>query len=127
MAKGEDCFTNLMDNLPFKSDEILYVGLQNLLDYQKKFLDDAGLSYAVQNESFISDSEIISFIKNFDQILVHLDIYVLDEKRFHSTYFANPELTGDGSSGGRMSIEKLSQILSFIADNSDVRGFTIAE
>ena len=81
----------------------------------------------MQNESFLSDEDIISFIKKFDQILVHLDIDVLDEKRFHSTYFANPELTGDGFSGGRMSIEKLSQILTLITDNSDVRGFTIAE
>ena len=127
MAKGEDCFTDLMNNRPFESDEILYIGLQSLLDYQKKFLDDVGVSYTVQNEKFLSDGEIISFIKRFDQILVHLDIDVLDEKRFHSTYFANPELTGDGSSGGRMSIEKLSQILSLIADNSDIRGFTIAE
>lgn len=31
---------------------------------------------------------------SFDHILVHLDIDVLDPWLFHSTYFANPSLTG---------------------------------
>ena len=55
------------------------------------------------------------------------DIDVLDERFFHSTYFANPELSGDGSGGGRMTMEKLGQVLKLITENADVVGFTIAE
>ena len=50
----------------------------------------------MQTEDFISDEEIQSFLQRFDHILVHLDIDVLDPWLFHSTYFANPSLTGDG-------------------------------
>ena len=56
-----------------------------------------------------------------------LPIYVLDEHFFHSTYFANPELVGDGAGGGKMTIEKLSHVLKVITGNSDVVGFTVAE
>ena len=63
----------------------------------------------------------------FDHILIHLDIDVLDEHFFHSTYFANPELVGDGACGGKMRMEKLADVLKFITEKSNVVGFTIAE
>lgn len=127
MGYGDKALSGLMRNEKFKPDEILYVGLQGLHDYQKEFLDKMQVNYKVQTEEFVSDSEILRFINRFEHILVHFDIDVLDEKRFHSTYFANPELVGDGSGGGRMSMDKLAEILRFIQDHADVAGFTIAE
>ena len=59
--------------------------------------------------------------------MVHFDIDVLDAELFHSTYFANKALTGDGSGGGRMTFERLSRVLGMITEESDVVGFTIAE
>ncbi len=58
---------------------------------------------------------------------MHFDIDVLDPKVFHSTYFANPELVGDGSSGGCMKLEELSAVLECIAQASDIVALTIAE
>ena len=127
MGKGEAAFSELMKNRPFSGDEILYVGLQPVHDYQKRFLDESGIDYKIQDRQFISDDEIRSFVRRFDQILVHLDIDVLDERKFHSTYFANPELSGDGSGGGRMTIEKLSSVLTLITGEGNVTGLTIAE
>ena len=66
-------------------------------------------------------------VKRFSRILVHLDVDVLDEHFFHSTYFANPQLVGDGAGGGRMTMEKLSEILRLVANESNIAGFTIAE
>lgn len=127
MGHGAAQLSGQMKNQKFKPDEILYVGLQGLHDYQERFLKDAGVDYMVQNQTFISDDAIKAFMKRFDYILVHFDIDVLDEHFFHSTYFANPELTGDGSGGGKMTMEKLSDVLKLITGNSDVVGFTIAE
>ena len=111
----------------FEPEEILYVGLQPLHDYQEKFLTDTGVSFKVQDQSFIGDDEIASFLKRFDHILVHFDIDVLDEHFFHSTYFANPKLVGDGAGGGKMTMDKLSSILTLIEANADIVGFTVAE
>ena len=127
LGSGDSSLSSLMKNRKFRADEIMYIGLQGLHDYQERFLKDMNVDYKVQTEEFISDSEIKNFMNRFDHILVHLDIDVLDAGFFHSTYFANKELAGDGSSGGRMTIDKLSGVLKYITDNIDVVGFTIAE
>lgn len=127
MGHGAAQLSRQMKNQKFKPEEILYVGLQEVHYYQERFLKDAGVDYMVQDQAFLSDDAISAFIKRFDHILVHFDIDVLDEHSFHSTYFANPALTGDGSGGGKMTMEKLSNVLGLITDNSDVVGFTIAE
>ena len=127
MGHGAAQLSSQMKNPVFKPDEILYVGLQPLHDYQEAFLKNMGVDYKVQDKSFLNDEEIIAFMRRFDHILVHFDIDALDEHLFHSTYFANPELVGDGSSGGKMTMEKLSEVLHLITENSDVVGFTVAE
>ena len=127
MGHGAAQLSSQMKNPVFKPDEILYVGLQPLHDYQEVFLKNMGVDYKVQNKSFLSDEEIMAFMRRFDHILVHFDSDVLDEHLFHSTYFANPELVGDGSSGGKMTMEKLSEVLHLITENSNVVGFTVAE
>lgn len=111
----------------FKPEDILYIGLQPLHDYQEQFLKDMEVNYKVQDQTFVSDEEIQQFLSRYDHILVHFDIDVLDEHFFHSTYFANPELSGDGSGGGKMTMEKLADVLKMIEDNTDVVGFTVAE
>ena len=116
-----------MKNAKFRPDEILYVGLQGLHDYQEKFLRDAGVPYRAQTDSFVPDEEIRAFMGRFEHILVHFDIDVLDEHFFHSTYFANPELVGDGAGGGRMRMDQLAQVLRTITEHAEVVGFTIAE
>lgn len=127
MGYGAPQLTKQMKNQKFKPNEILYVGLQGLHSYQAKFLNDVGVNYKLQGNTFVSDNEIKTFMKRFEHILVHLDIDVLDERFFHSTYFANPELTGDGAGGGKMTMEKLFEVLKLINESSDVVGFTIAE
>ena len=99
MGHGAKQLVTQMRNPVFKPDEILYVGLQPLHDYQEAFLEKMGVDYKVQDQAFVSNEEIKAFMARFDHILVHFDIDVLDEHLFHSTYFANPELVGDGAGG----------------------------
>lgn len=127
MGAGESSLRTALKNPAFNPGDLLYVGLQSLHDYQAKFLDDLGVNYKVQTENFVSDNDIQAFVKGSDHLLVHLDIDVLDPRCFHSTYFANPELVGDGSGGGRMTLQQLESILKLVSDNSDIVGFTIAE
>ena len=127
LGYGAAQLTREIKNSLFKPDEIFYIGLQPLHDYQEKYLDDMGVKYKVQDQTFVTSSEINDFIGRFDHILIHFDIDVLDEHFFHSTYFANSELVGDGAGGGKMTIERLSEVLRLITENTDVVGFTIAE
>lgn len=127
MGHGDASLSDLMKNRKFNADEIMYIGLQELHNYQENFLNEMNVDYNVQTEKFVSDKKIKGFISRFDHMLIHLDIDVLDAGLFHSTYFANKELVGDGSGSGRMTMEELSDILKLVTENTDVVGFTIAE
>lgn len=127
MGQGTANLVKEVKNGYFKANEILYVGLQPLHDYQEQFFKDMGVDYKIQDKEFVSDEVITSFTSRFKHILVHFDIDVLDEHFFHSTYFANTELVGDGASGGKMKMDKLAEVLKLIDNKSNVVGFTIAE
>lgn len=127
LGHGDSSLSDLMKNKKFRADEILYIGLQGLHAYQEKFLKDMNVTYKVQTNGILSDDEIKNFLQRFDHVLIHLDIDVLDASLFHSTYFANKELVGDGSGSGKMTIQELSDVLKCITENTDVVGFTIAE
>lgn len=127
LGQGAPQLVSQMQYPVFKPSDVLYVGLQQLHDYQEAYLNKLGVEYKIQSDAFVTDEEIKAFTSKFDHILVHFDIDVMDEHLFHSTYFANPELVGDGAGGGKMTMEKLSDVLHLITDNSDVIGFTIAE
>lgn len=127
LGKGSPKLSSLMKNEPFSANQILYVGLQDLHDYQEEFLKDINIDFKVQTNEFLSNEKIRDFVKEHKNILIHLDIDVLDPNLFHSTYFANKELIGDGSSGGKMTLDELENILNVISVNSNIVGFTIAE
>lgn len=93
---------------------------------QKEFLDDMGAAYTVQTENFIPLSEIAAFAAWYDRLFVHFDVDVLDERFFHSTYFADPALSGDGSGGGKMTVEQLAGIFRCVRQHGNA-AFTIAE
>lgn len=127
LGRGAPSLAKELKNPAFGAKDLLYIGLQGLHDYQRKFLDDAGVDYAVQTETFVSDERILAFLTEHPQVFVHLDIDVLDPAFFHDTYFANPELVGDGSGGGRMTIEELERILRIVSEKVETPAFTIAE
>lgn len=127
LGRGAPSLAKELKNPAFGAKDLLYIGLQGLHDYQRKFLDDAGVDYAVQTEAFVSDERILTFLTEHPQVFVHLDIDVLDPAFFHDTYFANPELVGDGSGGGRMTIEELGRILRIVSEKVETPAFTIAE
>jgi arginase len=127
LGAGDPVMTDRMQNSFFHAQDLMYVGLQGIFDYQKKFLDKAGVNYRIQTKEFVPENEIISFLNNHDHILVHFDIDALDEHLFHSTYYANPAAEGDGSGGGRMTVEQVGQVISLAEKYSNVVGLTIAE
>jgi arginase len=127
LGGGSAVLRSCLDHGTFEGDQILYIGLQDIFDYQKDFLDKKGVPYRIQTGSFLSSEKIRSFTGRFDHILIHLDIDVLDPSLFAATYYANSSLTGDGSGGGRMTIQELAELLLELDDSTDIVGLTIAE
>ena len=126
LGGGAPQLRQLMDHPAFNPADILYVGLQSLHDYQEQFLKKAGVPFKVQTDGILSPETISAFLKEHAQVLVHLDIDVLSPRVFPNTYFANPELVGDGS-GGIMEMAQLHRILALINREAQLCGLTIAE
>jgi arginase len=61
LGHGASHLSAQMKNPKFKPDELLYVGLQPLHDYQEKFLKDVGVNFKIQDKEFVSDEEIKAF------------------------------------------------------------------
>nr|WP_314444159.1 arginase family protein [uncultured Campylobacter sp.] len=127
LGQGDAGLRALMKNGAFEPQNLLYVGLQGLHDYQEGYLNKLGVKFKIQDKNFIPHAEIAAFCAKFKRVFIHLDIDVLDAAFFHSTYFANPELTGDGSGGGRMKMSELKEILRLINQSCDVSALSIAE
>ena len=68
LGHGASQLCDQMKNPKFKPDELLYVGLQPLHNYQEKFLKDIGINYKIQDKEFISNEEIKAFFKKFEHI-----------------------------------------------------------
>ena len=127
MGHGAPPLRDQRKNPPFRPDQLLYVGLQPMHAYQEQSLRRMGIPNQVQGDRPVDLGRIRDFLGRFDRVLVHLDVDVLDERRFHDTYFANPDLSGDGSGGGKLSMQTLADVLATVTDGADVVGFTIAE
>lgn len=127
LGQGEATMTAELTAPAFAAKDVLYVGLQGLHDYQAAFLQKVGVPYRVQTDGILSDEDITAFCAAHPQVLVHFDIDVLNPQTFHDTYFANPTLVGDGSSGGIMTMAQLAHVMQLIAKTSDMVGLTVAE
>ena len=66
LGEEETKITKLMKNKKFTSDQVLYVGLQEIHKYQEKFLKEKNINYKIQTDEFLTNEEIKDFIKKFD-------------------------------------------------------------
>lgn len=114
---------------PLKANQFLYVGLQELLDFEEDNLKRLNFDYKIQGNNSFNYEEIQQWIdkNNFTKIAVHFDIDVLNPKEFRSTYFAEPNVEEFPAASGKMSLSRLNDILKGISENNDIVGFTVAE
>ncbi|HJG38685.1 MAG: arginase family protein [Staphylococcus saprophyticus] len=128
LGEGDSELSKLV-NAPLKTNQFLYVGLQELLDFEAENLEKLNFDYKVQGTESYNYEEIQQWIKenNFSKIAIHFDIDVLDPNEFRATYFAEPHIESFPAAAGQMSLSHLNDILKGISENNDIVGFTVAE
>lgn len=114
---------------PFKADEVLYVGLQNLHEKEQKLLDQHGFNYQVQKDGILSAESVRQWIldNDFKKIAVHFDIDVLSPAVFRDTYMAEPGIESFPSAAGKMDFNGLKEIFNAVFSSSEVVGLTVCE
>lgn len=124
LGKGDKDVSQLVEN-PFNPKSVLFVGLQELHDYEEKNLDFFGFNYCVQNnDDNLSPEEIKTWIKenNFSKTVIHLDLDVLNPNEFRDNYFAEPGVSDFPAAAGNMILNQLAEILKIISDSSEIVG-----
>src|SRR5699024_11295761 len=89
LGKGDKDVSQLVEN-PFNPKSVLFVGLQELHDYEEKNLDFFGFNYCVQNiDDNLSPEEIKTWMKEnyFSKTVIHLDLDVLNQNEHRDNYF----------------------------------------
>ncbi|WP_265458817.1 arginase family protein [Enterococcus sp. HY326] len=114
---------------PFKSADVLYVGLQEPTSDEKKILADLDLNYQVQKNERLSPEAIQKWLKenHFSKVVVHFDLDVLNPSEFRSLYFTEPGVTEFPSESGQMSLKEVQATFAAISEVSEIVGLTIAE
>lgn len=128
MGKGDPAVSKLVKN-PISSDSILYVGLQEPTDDEKKLLPELGLEYQIEDNNQVDIQKIQAWINqhHFSKIAIHFDIDVLDRNLFFDQFFDKPGVTDYGVSGGKLDPDKAIAVLNQLGSDNDLVGLTIAE
>lgn len=128
IGKGDNELSQFMSS-PLKPNQFLYVGLQDLLDFEVENLKELDFSYELQNDKIFDYPKIQEWINqnNFSKIAIHFDIDVLNPNEFRSSYFAEPNVSEFPAAAGKMSLNELEEILTGLFENNEIVGFTIAE
>lgn len=128
LGEGDSELSKLV-NAPLKTNQFLYVGLQELLEFEEENLKKLNFDYKVQGTKSYNYEEIQQWIEenNFSKIAIHFDIDVLDPNEFRATYFAEPNIQSFPAAAGQMSLSHLNDILKGITEHNDIVGFTVAE
>lgn len=114
---------------PLDPKSILYVGLQEILPYETKHLEELGINYKIQTEKILDIEEIQAWINenNFTKLAIHFDLDVLDPNDFHSLYFNEPNVKEYSAARGKMSFEQVATLLQQLNAKNDIVGLSIAE
>lgn len=127
LQQGDPAFAKMVKN-PLSAQQILYVGLQKLLDYEYERMQQLGLNYQEQVKKILSLDDIQQWIaKNqFKYLAIHLDLDVLNPTEFRSLYFAEPNVTEFPAEAGKMTTKQLKTIMQGL-QNYPIVGLSIAE
>lgn len=114
--------------LHFKPEQILFVGVDNVLLYEKKSIKRLNLQKVASKD--ILSSQITDWIKSsgYKKVAIHLDLDVLDPTKFHSLLFNNPDVKEHiNSEHGKIDIKDISKVLQNISNEASVVGISFAE
>lgn len=117
---------------PLNPARVMYAGLGATSPVETALIQRLGLAHASAEQLAVDSAPVMDWFKSTGAIhlAIHLDLDVLDPKRFRSLLFANPTAPADAFEGvtqGAMPITHVIRLLSDIATVADVVGIGIAE
>jgi arginase len=117
---------------PVKPSRVMYAGLDAWRPIEAEVINELGLRRAGSEALAESSSPVLSWIasEGITQLAVHLDVDVLDPKKFGPVLFNNPDAPADALADvprGRMTSYQVVRLLQDVASACGIVGIAIAE
>ncbi len=131
MGEGDADFVAAVPR-PLDLRRILYVGLTETTPFETGFITRHGLARLGPEDLATSIEPVPAWLRatGAKRVAVHFDVDVLDAARHDFVLFHDPQAAADAFDGiaqGRMSLGRVSEILTAVAAEADIVGLAIAE
>jgi arginase len=131
LGHGDADFVRQVD-VPIKSSNVMYAGLNEWVPVEDLRMKELGLSRTGASALADNSAPILEWIarERITHVAVHLDVDVLDPSKFSPVIFNNPYAGEDYLSGvpqGRMTPGQVTRLLRDVATVAEVVGLGIAE
>ena len=128
LGEGDPVFSAEV-RIPLDPERVMYGGLQETLPLETEIVSRLHLRKAGPEELSETSGPVLDWIKEKEirQLAIHLDLDVLDPKRFRSLLFAQPDGTEIDAAAGAMTLPQISRLIQDISIQTDVVGLAIAE
>lgn len=132
MGKGQD--TDLLSRVPYyiSPKKVMIAGSHSHSEYEKSFLQKHQVNLCSPEVVMDGTDSLVKWIKDngIKHLAIHLDLDVLNEKKFKPLYLNNPnknESDFDGIPRGKLDVEHVIKWVDAANKNANVVGFGIAE
>ncbi|MCJ2182512.1 arginase family protein [Novosphingobium sp. 1949] len=117
---------------PVKPEQILYVGVNDMLEYEQDFVARHAISVLSPSAIAENPGAVREWFakRGYSRVAIHYDLDVLDPALYPFLYFTNPHVDPsefDGLAKGKMTMEQVAKILKDVATVCEVVGIAIAE
>ena len=130
LGDGASEFAKIVKN-PFKYNQIMYAGLikNKCLSYENKYLEEKKIKFTTPADLENNSNIITDWIKEnqFEFIIIHLDVDVMNPKQFRSLLCNEPNLPPVSYAIGELDVQKVIKICTDVQKCCKIVGFTIAE
>lgn len=118
--------------VPVKPENVMYAGLQQTSDTETEFISRLKLHRAGPLELAENSKPVLDWLKAVGarHLAVHLDLDVLDVRKFHALYFGRTDAPAgafDGIPQGQMTMRQVVRLLGDVSKQVDIVGLGIAE
>ncbi len=116
--------------IPYKPEQVLLVGIEDVLPYEKATINELGLRVVPAREVAENSRIVLAWLQenNFQHVALHVDLDVLELTFFRSQFLSNSlEKIPFATPAGKITIPQLTRLINDVSATTDVVGCGFTE
>ena len=114
---------------PLDPKLVMFAGVDDMLDYEWEVANRLALRRASSSDLAADSNPVLQWVRdnNIKHVAIHLDLDVLDPRCFRSQMFNMPTGEKINAFSGKMTLDQITRLVTDVAAQTSVVGFTFAE